>query len=150
MRDATPFIETLHSSILACIADTTVNAATRAEQAAKMEEVASARWVLVMEMQDIKLDLIKANIVAKKRREDLAILIVNASGMDDDIKAWCAAHRATILASRESSSTCAQPSTATPATATTPPAPNPSPSTATPPSPTTPTIVPDSPVEEIA
>ncbi|KAK1649266.1 hypothetical protein QYE76_067071 [Lolium multiflorum] len=41
-----------------------------------------------MDMQDIKLDLIKANIVAKKRKEDLAILLIDTSGMDDDVKAW--------------------------------------------------------------
>ncbi|KAK1680988.1 hypothetical protein QYE76_041836 [Lolium multiflorum] len=47
MRDAAMAIEMLHSSISACIADAATHAATRAEQAAKMEEVAS-----VMERQD--------------------------------------------------------------------------------------------------
>jgi hypothetical protein len=51
-----------------------------------------------MDMQDIKLDLIKANIVAKKRKEDLAILLIDTSEIDDDVKAWCAAQCATILA----------------------------------------------------
>jgi hypothetical protein len=51
-----------------------------------------------MDMQDIKLDLIKANIVAKKRKEELAILLADTSGMDEDVKAWCSAQRATILA----------------------------------------------------
>ena len=105
-----------------------------------------------MERQDIKLDLIKANIVAKKRKEDLAILLVDTSGMDDDVKAWCTEQRATILAESRTPP-APQPSTATPATATTPPATDASPSTATPSSPTatppTPTIVPDSPAEEI-
>jgi hypothetical protein len=87
MRDAALAIEKLQLSILACIADAAAQAATRAEQAMKMEEVASARWVSVMERQDVKLDLIKANIVAKKRQEDLAILLVDTSGMDDDIMA---------------------------------------------------------------
>ena len=41
--DAAPAIEKLHSSILACIADAYTHAATWAEQATKMEEVASAR-----------------------------------------------------------------------------------------------------------
>jgi hypothetical protein len=35
-----------------------------------MKEVASARLASVMESQDIKLELIKANIVAKKTKED--------------------------------------------------------------------------------
>jgi hypothetical protein len=40
-----------------------------------------------MERQNIKLELIKANIVAKKRKENLAIMLVNTNGMDDDVKA---------------------------------------------------------------
>jgi hypothetical protein len=64
-----------------------------------MEEVvASTRWASVMERQDIKLDLIKANIVSKKRKEDLSILLADTSGMDDDVKAWCSVQCATILA----------------------------------------------------
>jgi hypothetical protein len=42
-----------------------------------------------MERQDIKLGLIKANIIANKRKEDLAILLADTNGMDDDVKAWC-------------------------------------------------------------
>jgi hypothetical protein len=34
-----------------------------------------------MERHDIKLDLIKANIIAKKRKEDMAILLVDTSAM---------------------------------------------------------------------
>jgi aspartate/methionine/tyrosine aminotransferase len=86
MRDVAPAIKKLHSSILACIADAATHAATRAEHDAKMEEVASARWASVMKRQDIKLNMIKANIVAKKRKEDLAILLVDTS-------AWTATSR---------------------------------------------------------
>jgi hypothetical protein len=87
MRDATPAIKKLHSSILACIADAAAHATTRAKQAAKMEEVVLTRRASVMERQDIKLEIINANIVAKKRKEDLAIMLVNTNGMDDDVKA---------------------------------------------------------------
>jgi hypothetical protein len=100
--------------------------------------------------EDIKLYLIKANIIAKKRKEDLAILLVDTSGMDDDVKAWCAAQRTTNLAESRAPP-APQPSTATPP-ATTPLATGDSPSNASSPitTPTTPTIVPDSPVEGIA
>jgi hypothetical protein len=55
MRNVVPAIEKFHSSILVCIGD----AATRAVQVLKMEEVALARWTSIMERKDIKLDLIK-------------------------------------------------------------------------------------------
>jgi hypothetical protein len=59
--------------------DAATHAAKRAEQAALMEVVAAARWALVIERQDIKLNLIKASVVAKKRKEDLAMLLVDTS-----------------------------------------------------------------------
>jgi hypothetical protein len=78
---------------------------------------------------------------------------VDTSGMDDDVKAWCAEKRATILADSQAPP-APQSNTVTPSTDTTPQGTDASPSTATSPSPTakppTPTIVPDSLVEEIA
>jgi hypothetical protein len=41
------------------------------------------RWASVIERQDAKLELIRANVAAKKRREDLSILMVDTAGMDD-------------------------------------------------------------------
>jgi hypothetical protein len=106
-----------------------------------------------MERQNIKLDLIKVNIIAKKTKEDLTILHVDTSGTDDNVKAWCAAQHATILAESRAPP-APQPSTATPVMDITPPASDASPSTASPPlpiaTPTMPTIVPDYPMEEIA
>jgi hypothetical protein len=55
-----------------------------------MEVVATVRWVSFIKRQDIKLDLINATVAAKKRMEDLAMLIVDRSGMDNDIKVSCA------------------------------------------------------------
>jgi hypothetical protein len=43
MRDVAPNIEKPDSSILACIVYAAAHAATRAEQGAKMEEVASTK-----------------------------------------------------------------------------------------------------------
>jgi hypothetical protein len=39
-------------------------------------------------------------VAAKKRRKDLAILLVNTRGMDNNVKVWCADQRAMILAKR--------------------------------------------------
>jgi hypothetical protein len=97
LRDAAPGIKKLHSSIMACMADAASHAAERAEQAAKMEQVAAVRWALVIERQDAKLELIKANVAAKKRREDLSILMVDTAGMDDDVREWWKAQRTAIL-----------------------------------------------------
>ena len=46
------------------------------------------RWASVIERQDAKLELIRANVAAKKRREDLSILMVDTTGMDADVRAW--------------------------------------------------------------
>jgi hypothetical protein len=47
MRDTAPAIKKLHSSIMACMANAAPHAAIRAEQAANMEEIATARWASV-------------------------------------------------------------------------------------------------------
>jgi hypothetical protein len=79
------------------MADAASHAAERAEQAAKMEQVAAVRWAWVIERQDAKLELIRANVAAKKRREDLSILMVDTAGMDDDVREWWKAQRTAIL-----------------------------------------------------
>jgi hypothetical protein len=48
LRDATPAIEKLHSSIMACMADAATHTATWAEQAAQMDVVMAARWTSVI------------------------------------------------------------------------------------------------------
>jgi hypothetical protein len=48
-----------------------------------MEEVTAVRWASVIQRRDIKLDMIKASVAAKKRKEDLAMLLVNTRGMDE-------------------------------------------------------------------
>jgi hypothetical protein len=111
--------------------DVASHAAERAEQAAKMEQVAAVRWASVIERQDAKLDLIRANVAAKKRREDLSILLVDTAGMDNDVREWWKAQCTTILYEVQgppASTLAAAASTfpapeakASPATATTPP-----------------------------
>jgi hypothetical protein len=130
LRNVAPGIEKLHSSIMACMADAASHAAERAEQAAKMEQVAAVRWASVIERQDAKLELIKANVAAKKRREDLSILMVDTAGMDDDVREWWKAQRTAILyevrgppastSAVAASTSLAPDAEASPATATTP------------------------------
>jgi hypothetical protein len=82
------------------MADATSHDAKRVEHAAQMEVVAVARWASFIERKDIKLELIKASVAAKKRKEDMAMLLVDTSGMDDDVRAWCPDHRTMILSER--------------------------------------------------
>jgi hypothetical protein len=65
-------------------------------------------------------DLIKARVAAKKRKQDLAMLLVDTSGMDNGVKAWCADHRAMILTERRAPPAPQPRSTAAPATSTPP------------------------------
>jgi hypothetical protein len=67
-----------------------------------MEVDAAVWWTPVIERQDVKLDLIKASVAAKTRKEDLAMLLVDTSGMDDNVGAWC------MDPGREESSTATQ------------------------------------------
>ena len=42
---------------------------------------------MIMEKQDVKLSLLKANVAAKKRAKDLELLMVNTDGMDPEVMA---------------------------------------------------------------
>jgi uncharacterized protein (DUF2235 family) len=90
-----------------------------------MEEVATARSASVIERQNITLDRIKANVAAKKRREDLAVLLVDIKGMDDEVRARCVDQRTMIMSERRAppatqASTTTQPATSTPTVIETP------------------------------
>jgi len=78
-----------------------------------------------MEKQDAKFDLMKTNVAAKKRREDLALLMADMTAMDPATKEWYMEQRMLILQLR------APP----PSSAPTPPPPSstPPPSSSTPP-----------------
>jgi hypothetical protein len=42
-----------------------------------------ARWESIIERHDFKQNLIKASVAAKKRKEDLTMLLVYTRGIDD-------------------------------------------------------------------
>jgi hypothetical protein len=48
-----------------------------------MEVVMVARWAWVIERHDVKHNLIKVSVAAKKRKEDLTMLLVYTRGIDD-------------------------------------------------------------------
>ncbi|KQJ88688.1 hypothetical protein BRADI_4g20543v3 [Brachypodium distachyon] len=116
MRDAAPATEHLYTCIEKCMSDAAAQAAKRDELAAKREEVAASRWATVIKKQDDKLEILKANVLAKKRREDLLILTCDTTGMDDEVRAWYDGQRRLILA--EARAPASAPQTAATATST--------------------------------
>ncbi|CAM0944959.1 unnamed protein product [Alopecurus aequalis] len=90
-RDMAPVAERLQSSIDQCIAHARSHAVVR-------EEKFEARWTAMMKNQDAKLDLLRTNVAAKKRNNDLAFLMgVDTAAMDPLVRAWFIVERAIIL-----------------------------------------------------
>ncbi|CAM0871607.1 unnamed protein product [Alopecurus aequalis] len=90
-RDMAPAAERLQTSIDQCIADAKSHAIVR-------EEKSEARWTTLMKKQDAKLDLLRTNVVTKKRNNDLAFLMgADTAAMDPLVRAWFMAECAIIL-----------------------------------------------------
>jgi hypothetical protein len=64
------------------------NYAAREEKEAAREEKFDARWDKMFEKQVVKIGLLKTNVIAIKRKEDLALLITDTLSMCAEVNAW--------------------------------------------------------------
>jgi hypothetical protein len=88
VREDASAMEQLQSSIEKCIANVATNDTMREEKEVAREEKFDARWDKMFEKQEVKIDLLKTNVVAIKRKEDLALLTTDTSSMCTEVKAW--------------------------------------------------------------
>jgi hypothetical protein len=84
-------MERLQSSIEKCIAGVAMNYVAR-------EVKFDAQWDKMFEKQEVKIEFLKNNVAAIKRKEDLALLTADTSSMCAEVKAWHKAHCDIILA----------------------------------------------------
>jgi hypothetical protein len=123
-------MEQLQSSIEKCITGVVTNDAAREEKEAAREVKLDARWAKMFEKQEVKIDLLKTNVAAIKRKEDLALLTADTSSMCVEVKAWHKAQCDIILAEMRpppvgsTTMAAAASSTTTPATMNPPEAPD--------------------------
>jgi hypothetical protein len=87
-REDAPAMERLQSSIEKCITGVATNYAAREEKEAAREVKFDARWDKMFEKQEVKIDLLKTNVAAIKKKEDLALLTADTSSMCAEVKAW--------------------------------------------------------------
>jgi hypothetical protein len=83
---------------------------------------------MMFKKQEVKIGLFKMNVVAKKRKKDLALLTADMSAIGAEVKLWHKAHRDLILAEMWSPSASSTPLLSS----------NPTPTSATPKAPSTP------------
>jgi hypothetical protein len=57
-----------------------------------------ARWAMMFEKQEMKIGLLKTNVTAIKRKEDLALLTIDTSSMCVEVKVWHKARCEIVLA----------------------------------------------------
>jgi hypothetical protein len=91
-------MEQLQSSIEKYIPGVAMNYAARVEKEAAREEKFDAWWEKMFEEQVVKISLLKTNVAAIKRKEDLALLTTDTSSMCAEEKAWHKAQCDMILA----------------------------------------------------
>jgi hypothetical protein len=85
-RDETPAMERLQSSIGKCIAGVATNNAAREEKKVEREVKFDARWAMMFDKQEVNIGLLKINVAAIKRKEDLALLTADNSSMCAKVK----------------------------------------------------------------
>jgi hypothetical protein len=66
------------------------------------EEKFDAWWAMMFEKQEVKIGLLKTNVAAKKRKEDLTLLTADISSMGAEVKTWHKAQCDLILAEMRS------------------------------------------------
>jgi hypothetical protein len=64
------------------------NYAVSEEKEAAREEKFDAWWDKMFEKQEVKIGLLKTNVIAIKRKEDLALLTTDTSSMCAEVKVW--------------------------------------------------------------
>jgi hypothetical protein len=69
-RDRALATKRLQSFIVKCNTDAAVREEMKANIAAARKETAGRRWSAMLEKQEVKIDLLKANIGAKKQKEN--------------------------------------------------------------------------------
>jgi hypothetical protein len=57
-----------------------------------------ARWAMMFEKQEVKIGLLKTNVAAIKRKEDMALLTANTYSMCVEVKVWHKAQCEIVLA----------------------------------------------------
>jgi hypothetical protein len=97
-QEDAPAMEQLQSSIEKCIASVVTNNAAREEKEVVREVNFNAEWAKMFEKQEVKIDLLKTNVAAIMRKEDLALLTADTSSMCTEVKAWHKAQCDIILA----------------------------------------------------
>uniref|UniRef100_A0A8I6Z4Q4 Uncharacterized protein n=1 Tax=Hordeum vulgare subsp. vulgare TaxID=112509 RepID=A0A8I6Z4Q4_HORVV len=104
-RDSAPVAKRLQSLLEQCIADAK-------NSAAKREEKTDTRWSALMANQHVKFDLLRTNVVAKKRNIELAFLMgTDTTTMDEHVKPWYFVQRDLILNRMMASATTASATT---------------------------------------
>jgi aryl carrier-like protein len=87
-REDASAMERLQSSIKKCIPGVAMNYAAREEKEAAREVKFDARWDKMFEKQEVKIDLLKTNVAAIKRKDDLVLLTTDTLSMCAEVKAW--------------------------------------------------------------
>ncbi|CAM0906061.1 unnamed protein product [Alopecurus aequalis] len=89
MKAEAPAAERVQVTIKQCIADANTHALAKEKMAIAREEKVDARRTALMKKSDMKLELLKSNVAAKKRNKDFAFLQAgDPATMTPQVAAW--------------------------------------------------------------